>query len=79
MHELTAVVPLLSLTAAFHYFNWLPPFISELKWFSDGVTKFGNYFRKKGWIGPKRGDKEDPLRRTRWWNRGEAGTKLVVE
>ncbi|KAM0794616.1 hypothetical protein BDR22DRAFT_874832 [Usnea florida] len=74
LHELTAVIPLLGLAATFHYTRWMPPFISEGKWVSDGVEKFGNYFRKKGWLG-----EEDKARRYKWWGRGEGGTRLVVE
>ena len=74
LHELTAVVPLFALAATFHYTNWMPPFISEGKWISEGVQKFGNYFRKKGWLG-----KEGKDRRYKWWGRGEGGTRIVVE
>ena len=73
LHELTAVVPLLGLAGLFHYSNWLPPYISEGKWISDGVRKFGNYFRKKGWLG------DDGSSRYRWWGRGEGGVQVVVE
>ncbi len=74
LHELTAVVPLFGLAATFHYTKWMPPFISEGKWISDGVEKFGNYFRRKGWLG-----EEGKARRHRWWGRGEGGTRIVVE
>ena len=74
LHELTAVIPLFGLAATFHYTRWMPPFISEGKWVSDGVEKFGNYFRKKGWLG-----EEGKARRYRWWGRGEGGTRIVVE
>lgn len=74
LHELTAVVPLFGLAATFHYTQWMPPFISEGKWVSDGIEKFGNYFRKKGWLG-----KEGKARRFKWWGRGEGGTRIVVE
>ena len=73
LHELTAIVPLFGLAATFHYTQWMPPFISEGKWVSDGVEKFGNYFRKKGWLG------EEKARRYKWWGRGEGGTRVVVE
>lgn len=72
LHELTAIVPLFGLAAAFHYTNWLPPFISEGKWVSDGVEKFGRYMRKKGWI-------SEEERGGRWFGRGETGTRVVVE
>lgn len=74
LHELTAVVPLFGLAATFHYTRWMPPFISEGKWVSDGVEKFGNYFRRKGWLG-----EEGKAKRHKWWGRGEGGTRLVIE
>ena len=73
LHELTAVVPLLGLAGFFHYSEWLPPYISEGKWVSDGVQRFGNYFRKKGWLG------DDGSSRYMWWGRGEGGVRVVVE
>ena len=72
LHEITAVVPLVGLTAAFHYFNWLPPYISELKWFKEGTEKFGKYLRKKGWI-------KQEKKTGRWFGRGESGVRIVVE
>ena len=63
-----------------------------------GVEKFGNYFRRKGWIdaGNKReaeelvedGEASEVERKekgkgrgrtSKWWGRGETGTRLVVE
>ena len=73
LHELTAVVPLFGLAAVFHYTQWMPPYVSESKWVSDGVERFGNYFRKKGWLG------QDEAARYRWWGRGERGARVVVE
>lgn len=40
---------------------------------SEGVEKFGNYFRRKGWLGEEEGV------RGRWWGRGEGGVRVVVE
>lgn len=74
LHELTAIVPLFTLTGIFHYTQWLPPYISEGKWVSNGVEMFGSYFRRKGWLGD-----EDEARRYRWWGRGEGGVRVVVE
>ena len=74
LHELTAVVPLLGLAAAFHYTQWLPPYISEGRWVSEGVQKFGNYFKRKGWLG-----EEGQAQRYRYWRFGEGGVKIVVE
>ena len=73
LHELTAVIPLLGLAGIFHYTQWMPPYISEGKWVSDGVEKFGNYFRRKGWLG------HEQASRYRWWGRGEGGVRIVVE
>lgn len=73
LHELTAVVPLFGLAATFHYAEWLPPIVSEWHWVSDGVEKFGNYFRRKGWLG------EESAGRFKWWGRGEGSVKIVVE
>ena len=62
LHELTAIVPLFALAATFHYTNWLPPYVSEGKWVEESIRKFGNYFRKKGWLGEER-----TTRRHIWW------------
>jgi hypothetical protein len=50
LHEITAIIPLFGFAAAFHYFDWLPPFIAEGALAKAGVEKFGRYLRKKGWI-----------------------------
>ena len=75
LHELTAVIPLFLLTGIFHYTRWLPPYISEGKWVSDGVEKFGRYFRKKGWLG----DDDITGGASKWWGRGEKGVRLIAE
>ena len=72
LHEVTAVVPLVGLAAAFHYANWMPPYLSEGKWFSEGTEKFGRWMRKRGWI-------TEQKRSGRWWGRGEGGMKILVE
>ena len=95
LHEITAIIPLFGLVGAFHYFQWLPPYFAEGRWVVAGVEKFGNYFRRKGWIDP--GDKREAAklvqgrnaekvekgngrgRISKWWGRGETGTRLVVE
>lgn len=73
LHEITAIVPLIGLAATFHYTNWLPPYISEGRWINEHVKKFGDYFRKKGWLG------QDSTRTYRWWGKGEMGTRVIVE
>ena len=85
MHEITAVIPIFGLTAAFHYFNWLPPWIAEGAVVKSGVEKFGKYLRKKGWIDegevPGADAKKGRLgvKAGKWWGRGEDGVRLVVE
>lgn len=99
LHEITAVVPLFALAGFFHYYKWLPPFFAEGEWVLKGVTLFGNYFRRKGWItdsdareardAAEEGKVEEVERRGadrkkqgalgKWWNRGEGGTRLVIE
>jgi hypothetical protein len=92
LHEVTAVVPLLGLAGAFHYYHWLPPYFAEGAWVVAGVEKFGRYFRRKGWIGDgeeveaewraKDGKDLTQVETTRglkWWNRGEGGMRWVVE
>lgn len=74
LHEITAVVPLVALFATFHYTSWMPGFFSQGKWFNDGMQKFGNYFRKRGWLGS-----EPTTRRYKWWNTGESGVRIVTE
>lgn len=97
LHELTAIIPLFGLASAFHYYEWLPPYFAEGAWVLKGVTMFGNYFRKKGWIDSKDAEKAAALAKQeraeevegpkakgildfgKWWNRGEGGTRLVIE
>lgn len=53
LHELTAIVPMFGLTAAFHYYQWTPTGIRED---SPGVEKIRTYLRKKGLVGPEDND-----------------------
>ncbi|KAF2096131.1 hypothetical protein NA57DRAFT_43907, partial [Rhizodiscina lignyota] len=73
LHELTAIVPLVSLAAAFHYTNWLPPYITEGAWVKQGMERFGRYFHRKGWLG------EEGSKREGTWNFSEKGVKIVLE
>jgi hypothetical protein len=61
LHEITAIIPLFGFAAAFHYFDWLPPFIAEGALAKSGVEKFGRYLRKKGWIVDEDGDVEGAI------------------
>ncbi|KAL4886276.1 hypothetical protein BJY04DRAFT_100179 [Aspergillus karnatakaensis] len=49
LHEITAVVPLFGLVAAFHYGGWLPDFTSY-SGFEEGTRRFGKWLRKRGWV-----------------------------
>ena len=53
LHEITAIIPLFGLVAAFHYGNWLPDIASgsgENSSFDEGAARFGRWLRKKGWV-----------------------------
>lgn len=59
LHEITAVVPLFGLVAAFHYGNWMPEWGSAGSGsgsdsgggaFDEGARRFGRWLRKKGWV-----------------------------
>lgn len=55
LHEITAVVPLLTLLAGFHYLEWLPDLMTgEHTTWSEGVRRLGNWMSKRGWV--DRGD-----------------------
>ncbi|KAI5296696.1 hypothetical protein KEM55_005729 [Ascosphaera atra] len=64
LHELTAILPLFGLAAAFHYSGWVP-FAGSAEGnkadadaegpkftaaVEEGVHKFGKWLRKKGWV-----------------------------
>lgn len=72
LHEITAIVPLFGLAGAFHYANWLPPYISEGKWVQEGTQMFGRWLRRRGWITDDEGS-------GKWYGRGEGGVRIVVE
>ena len=57
----------------------MPPFISEGKWVADGIQKFGNWFRRRGWLGEVGEDGKNMGRRGVWWGRSEGGVRIVVE
>jgi hypothetical protein len=60
LHELTAIIPLFSLAAYFHYTHWLPSWFAEGAFVLSGVERFGRYFRRKGWI--RSGEAEEAQR-----------------
>ncbi|RJE19017.1 hypothetical protein PHISCL_08646 [Aspergillus sclerotialis] len=52
LHELTAILPLFGLVAAFHYGNWMPNLGAGASGnvFDEAVDRFGRWLRKKGWV-----------------------------
>lgn len=53
LHEITAVLPVIGLFAAFHYGSWLPDLSSvpgEQNAFEESVDKIGRWMKKKGWV-----------------------------
>ena len=76
LHELTAIIPLLTLAGAFHYTQWTPSLIGEWQWAAEGVEKFGGYFRRKGWL-QKENDKVEEGRKSS--SNSQSRTKIVLE
>lgn len=84
LHELTAIVPLFGLVAAFHYGDWMPNFGSGATGgvFEDAVDRFGRWLRKKGWVNDGAvGVNDSPdVVQTVERNQGEVkGARLVLE
>lgn len=55
LHEITAILPLFGLVAAFHYGAWMPDLSSDSESgksnaFDEGAKRFGRWLRKKGWV-----------------------------
>lgn len=73
LHEVTAIVPLVGLAATFYYTSWTPSYISGGKWANEGIQKFGNYLRKKGWLG-----EEGASKKQKWWARAGSGVMLTT-
>ncbi|KAF1814004.1 hypothetical protein P152DRAFT_414576 [Eremomyces bilateralis CBS 781.70] len=52
LHELTAILPLIGLTSAFHYLGWIPEVSGPMaEWVNQGTERFRKYFARKGWFG----------------------------
>jgi len=76
LHELTAVIPLLGLTAFFHYSNWLPVGVAEWEVVKQGTVRVGRYLRRKGWI---EDDRQEDERREGGAEHGKGGDTVVSE
>lgn len=86
LHEITAIVPLFALVGAFHYGGWLPTTFVNRKdhgedgeggsAFDQGVARFGNWLRKKGWV-----DSEDVGTVAAGGGAGDSkrGVRLILE
>jgi len=84
LHEITAIVPLISLSLLFHYTQWLPEVWVEGRYVDEGVSNFTRYFRRKGWFGFDEGDGEggregDGGGESNGEERGRMGRRVVVE
>ncbi|KAL4942912.1 hypothetical protein BDV06DRAFT_154866 [Aspergillus oleicola] len=77
LHEITAIVPLFGLVAAFHYGGWLPDFTSY-SGFEAGVNRFTKYLRKKGWVEDSVGV-EEVTAGTGATEEQKKGVRLVLE
>lgn len=74
LHEITAVVPLFGLVAAFHYGEWLPDFTSY-SGFEEGTSRFSRWLKKKGWVE----DSVDANEVTGGTATDKKGVRLVLE
>lgn len=84
LHEITAVLPLFGLVAAFHYGAWMPDLSSETgekNAFDEGAARFGRWLRKKGWVEESDVSTVAEHEVTSADNRGKerAGVRLVLE
>lgn len=80
LHELTAIVPLFGLAGLFHYYDYLPPYITDGDLVAQGVKRFGNYFRRKGWIEELNEDASgEQSQGAVRWSGGEGSVRIVTE
>ena len=61
LHEITAILPICGLAAVFHSTDWVPASLRESEWVTRGVGKFGNWFKKKGWLDEKEATTESGI------------------
>lgn len=54
LHELTAIIPLIGLSAAFHYSEWTPEWMRERGEEYEGL--FRRWFGRRGWFGVEAGE-----------------------
>lgn len=57
LHELTAIIPLIGLSAAFHYSEWTPEWMRGRGEEYEGL--FRRWFGRRGWFGVEAGDGGD--------------------
>ncbi|OBT78660.1 hypothetical protein VF21_02260 [Pseudogymnoascus sp. 05NY08] len=82
LHELTAVIPLIGLSAAFHYSEWTPEWMRERGEEYEG--RFRRYFGRKGWFGVEApggagGVDENAEREGMKEGGGGGGVRIVME
>lgn len=87
LHEITAILPLLTLFATFHYTSLqLPESLTNSPAVTDGIEKFGRYFKRKGWLGESIASEPGELGIGNGasldgdtWNVGADGMKILME
>lgn len=87
-------MPLVGLSALFHYGDWLPAAFAEGALVKAGVERFGRWARRKGWIRAEEVESAERevdggsegrqgggglRRRDRVWRSGEIGVRVLVE
>ncbi|KAL2825960.1 hypothetical protein BDW59DRAFT_68549 [Aspergillus cavernicola] len=77
LHEITAIIPLFGLVAAFHYGNWVPD-LTSYSGFEEGSRRFTKWLRKKGWVGEDV-DAEEVVAAGTATENGKEGVRLVLE
>ncbi|OBT68735.1 hypothetical protein VE03_02195 [Pseudogymnoascus sp. 23342-1-I1] len=74
LHELTAIVPLIGLSAAFHYSEWTPEWMRERG--GEYQEKFRRWFGRKGWFGVEVGEGKGGVGEGKG---GGGGVRIVME
>ena len=79
LHEITAIIPIVGLASLFHFSNWLPSTTSNWLWVSEGVGKFGHWFKKKGWLDKVEDGQGEGSKQGLWWDMGNERFKVILE
>ncbi|PHH75016.1 hypothetical protein CDD82_4625 [Ophiocordyceps australis] len=87
LHEVTAVVPLVSLVLLFHYTTFMPmEYMMDMmqKYMNDSLVSFERYFRRKGYFGFKKEEgansgEAEPQEAMERWRQGDPMYRILVE